>query len=142
MKIINKKAKFNYEIVDSVEAGIVLSGEEVKAIRLNKVDFTGSYVKIIGAEMVVINLHIGVLSGDTRKTRKLLLNKIEIVSMATKVKQQKLTFIPLSLYNKGRLIKLEVALAKGKKAHEKRAQIKQKDIERDLVQELNPKLNQ
>ena len=137
MKILNKRAEFDYQIQDTVEAGIVLTGAEAKAIRAKKVDFLGSYVKPIGKEMFVVNLHIGVEGElDTRKTRKLLLNKKEILNLGLKLKQQKLTLIPVSLYTSGRLIKLELGLAKGKKDFEKRASVKQKDIERDLEEEL------
>lgn len=135
MKIINKRARFNYSIYEKIEAGIVLSGAEAKAIRAQKVDFTGAHVKPVGGEMFVLNLHIGT-DGDTRRTRKLLLNKSEIFSLETKMKARKLTLIPLSLYNKGRNIKLEVALARGKRKHEKRAQLKERDIDRDLEQEF------
>ncbi len=138
MRIINKKARFDYEIRDKVEAGLVLTGAEAKAVRANKVDFTGAHVRPVGAEMFVVNLHLGVDGvSDTRRTRKLLLNKGEIVNLVTKMKQQKLTLIPLSMYNKGRLIKLEIALARGKRTHEKRAQLKKRDIEREIDKELS-----
>ena len=140
LSLSNKKAKFDYDVKDTIEAGLVLTGAEAKAVRANKVDFTGSYVKPLGGEMFVINLHIGAEGfADSRRSRKLLLNKKEIFSINSKVKQDKLTLIPLSLYTVGRLIKLELALVRGKRTHEKRAQIKAKDIERDLAQELNPK---
>lgn len=137
MKILNRKAQFDYEIKDTVEAGIMLTGAEVKAVRAKKVDFLGSYVKPINNEMFLINLHIGVEGeADTRKTRKLLLNKKEILGLQSKIMEKKLTLIPVSLYTSGRLIKLELALAKGKREHEKRASIKQKDIDRDIEEEL------
>jgi len=137
MKVQNRKAKYDYDIKDTVEAGIVLTGAEAKAVRAKNVDFLGSYVKPIGGEMFVINLHIGVEDAeDSRRTRKLLLNKKEILNLSLKVKAQKLTLIPVSLYTKTRLIKLEVALVRGKKSHEKRAQIKAADILRDIEEEL------
>lgn len=137
MKVHNRKAKFDYDINESAEAGIVLTGAEAKAVRAKKVDFLGSYVKPIGGEMFVINLHIGVEGADdSRRTRKLLLNKKEILNLGMKAQAQKLTLIPVSLYTKGRLIKLEVALVRGKKSHEKRAQIKAADILRDIEEEL------
>lgn len=140
MKIINKRAKFDYDIRETLEAGIVLTGAETKAIRDKKVDFLGSYVKPVGGELFLVNLHIGADGvEDTRRTRKLLVNKKEILSLSLKTKAQKLTMIPVSLYTSGRLIKLELGLAKGKKQFEKRAQIKQKDIERDIEEEF--KLN-
>lgn len=146
MKIVNKKGKFNYEAHETLEAGMVLSGAEAKAVRAKKVDFLGSYVKILGNEVFIINLHIGVEGvEDTRRTKKLLLNKKEILNLQIKTKQQKLTLIPLSLYTsqgsrpngrEGRLIKCEIGLVRGKREHEKRAQIKQKDIKRDMDSEL------
>jgi len=146
MKIINNKARFNYEVYEILEAGIVLTGAEAKAIRAKKVDFLGSYIKILSGEVFLINLHIGVDGiDDTRKTRKLLLNKKEIVGLGVKIKQQKLTLIPLSLYTaqssrpdgrKGRLIKCEVGLVRGKREYDKRAQIKAQDIKRDIEREV------
>lgn len=137
MKIINKKAKFNYETEEVLEAGIVLTGAEVKAIRKNSVDFQGSYVKAIGGEFYVVNLHIGVDGEkDTRRSRKLLLNKKEIISFTNKAKEKKLTLIPISLYTKARLIKLELGLVRGKRTHEKRAAIKARDIKRDIEEEF------
>lgn len=129
--ITNKKAEFNFEIIDRFEAGIILSGDEVRAIRVGKVDFTGSYVKIISGEMFVINLHIGTTI-DPRRTRKLLVSKAEILLCGARVKEKKLVFLPLSMYNKGRLIKLEVALARGKRQFEKRETLKQRDIQRNI----------
>ncbi len=130
--ITNKKAEFDYEIVDRFEAGIILSGEEVKAIRGGKVDFSGSHVKIIGSEMFVINLHIGITSVEPRRSRKLLVSRAELTSLGTRVKEKKLVFMPLSLYNKGRLIKLEVGVGRGRKQFEKREELKKRDIQRNI----------
>lgn len=133
----NKKAQFNYELQDSLEAGIVLKGEEVKAIRAGKVDFSGSYVTILGQEAYVINLHIGLEDEkESRKTRKLLLHKKEIHFLAQKRDSSNLTIIPVSLYNKGPHIKLEIALARGKKQKGKKETVKRRDIERDTEREL------
>jgi len=157
MKIVNKRVKFDYEIREKIEAGLVLTGAEVKSVRAKKVDFHGSYVKSVRGEFYVINLYIGSfqpagssfshnmrdlvgVNNQNRRTRKLLLNKKEILSLETKIKAQKLTAIPLSLYTKGRKIKLEIALAKGKRKYEKKVQLKKRDQERDLIQELNPEL--
>lgn len=133
----NRKAKFDYDIHETIEAGIALTGAEAKAVRAKKVDFLGSYAKPVGREILLINLHIGV-EGDenARRSRRLLLKKSEILKLTIKIKQQKLTLIPLSLYTNGRLIKLELGLAKGKKQFEKRAQIKKQDIERDIEEEF------
>lgn len=136
MEIKNKKAKFNYEIIETIEAGIVLTGAEVKAIRKGAVDFTGSHVAILGGEAYVINLHIGTEEDDTRKTRKLLLNKREIVRLKSKKESSNLTFIPTKLYNSRAHIKLEIGLARGKKRRGKKQTLKQRDIKRDLEREL------
>lgn len=137
MKLINKKAKFEYELIKEFEAGIVLSGAEVKAIRSNAVDFSGSHVAILDSEAYVINLHIGVeAEADTRKRRKLLLHKNEILELATKRQAQGLTIIPVSLYNRGSRIKLRIALARGRKSHDKRDYKKQQDIQREIDREL------
>lgn len=141
MVIVNKKAKADYQILESLEAGIVLTGVETKAVRAKKVDFLGSYIKPLGGEMFIINMHIGFEGeGDTRRTRKLLLGKKQILALSLKQNQQKLTLVPLSLYTKGRLIKCELALAKGRKSHEKRERLKQRDIEREIEREMSPKL--
>lgn len=137
MLIINKKARFNYEVLERHEAGIVLTGAEIKAVRANKVDFGGSYVRPIDGEMFVVNLHIGVEGeADTRRSRKLLLNKKEILAIELKLKADRLTAVPLCLYNRGRNIKLEVGLVRGKRKYEKRAQVKKRDIEREVESEL------
>jgi len=136
MDLINKKANFDYEIVEKYEAGIVLNGLEVKAIRRNAVDFSGSHVTIFENEAYVINLHIGTSEEDTRKRRKLLLNKAEILRLNQKKESSGLTIIPLKLYNAGAKFKLEIALARGKKLKHKREVIKKRDIDRDTEREM------
>src|SRR3989344_7150471 len=124
----NRKAFRDYVFLEELECGIVLTGSEVKAIRGGKVDFLGSYVKIVGGELYLINLHIGVSDlADSRRTRKLLMNKREIISLGIKLKQQKLTLIPVKLYNRGRFFKLKVALVRSKKKQDKRAQLQARD---------------
>jgi SsrA-binding protein len=135
MIIINKKAKFNYTLFESYEAGIVLSGSEAKSIRTQKVDMSNSYAKIIDGEIFLVNTNIpipGKKDYDSTHTRKLLLHKKEILSIQTKIKANKLTLVPVKLYNKGNLFKLELALAKSKKRFEKKEDIKKKDIEREI----------
>lgn len=140
MNIINKKVKFNYSLTDEkVEAGIALSGAEAKSIRENRVDLSRSVVRIVGNEMYLINTNIptiGHLKLQADRMRKLLLHRSEIISLATKAKQQKLTLVPVRLYTKGRLVKLEVALGKTKAKFEKKEAIKQKDIEREIEQQF------
>lgn len=142
MKIVNKKAKFNYKLFDRYEAGIELLGGEVKATKLGKVDLSNSFAKVVNGEIFLINASIPIQGKkDYRptRTRKLLLRKDEIVSIKTKIKARKLTLVPTKVYTKGRLVKLEIALAKTKRKFEKKEEIKRKDIEREIAQELKNK---
>lgn len=137
MKIINKRAHFDYNALDSFEAGVVLSGAEVKAFRAKKVDLNGAYARILQGEMFLVNAHIGAEElENTRRTRKLLVKRRELVSLETKIKAKKLTLIPLSMYTRGRLIKVELALSKSKKEFQKKDALKKHDIERDMEREL------
>lgn len=139
MRILNKKAGFDYNLLDKYEVGISLAGGEVRAIKNGKVDLSQAYVKIIGNEAYLVNAQIDILDKKNyspTRSRKLLLHKKEIVSIRSKVKAKKLTIVPTKMYNKGRLIKVEIALAKYKRKHEKRQEIKKKDIEREIEQVL------
>lgn len=137
MKIYNRKFSKNYEKVKSFEAGIVLSGDEVKSIRLGRINLDDAYVKMIGSEAYLINGKIApyhyssLFNYQPKRTRKLLLHKKEIIYLKTKIKGERLTIVPVSCYNKGNLIKLEIALVKGKKDIEKRKLEKRKDLERE-----------
>lgn len=136
MKIINKKAEFKYKLEnDRYEAGISLTGDEAKAAKTNKVDLTNSYAKIMGGEVWLVGANISG-SNEPIRTRKLLLNKKEIVSIGSKIKQKRLTFVPMSMYTKGRLLKVELALGKTKKSYDKRKSIKEKDIKRQTEKDL------
>lgn len=142
MKIPNKKAFHNYQIMDHIEAGINLLGAEVKAIRLGHADLSGSHVRITGNEAYLINARIFPYKYarpegyDENRTRKLLLHKKEILALKAKMDGASLTIIPLSLYTIGALIKLEIALAKGKKEYDKRLDIKKRDIEKEIAQKV------
>lgn len=137
MKILNKKAKFDYNLFDIYEAGITLNGAEVKAIRAGKVDLSRAYVKEMGDQLFLVNANIGVIDeNEATRSRKLLLHRKEILNLILQKKAKQLTFIPLKLYNKGRLIKLEFATAKGKRKYEKRETLKKRDIEREHEREL------
>ncbi len=142
MKIVNKKAHFDYQITDRLEAGITLLGSEVKAIRLGHADLSGSFVKLIGNEAFLMNAKIfpykyaAPQGYDENRTRKLLLHKKEIISLKGKTEGANLAIIPISLYTKDRLIKVELGLGKGKKKFEKKEAIKAKDIKRDIEQDL------
>jgi SsrA-binding protein len=140
MSLINKKARFEYELVgEGVEAGLSLKGAEAKSLRENRGDLSQSFAKIIGNEIYLVNANIpaaGIENYDSTRTRKLLLHHGEILSLATKMKQKKLQIVPIRLYNKGRLIKLYLELGKPKRQFEKKEAIKRRDIKRELETEF------
>lgn len=139
MKIVNKKAKFNYILYERYEAGIALSGSEAKALKTTGGNLNDSYVKIIDNELYLVNANIpvkGKKDYNSTRSRKLLLHKKEILSLKTKVKAKKLTLVPTKVYNRGHLVKVEIALAKSKRKFEKKESIKKKDIEREIEREL------
>jgi len=139
MKIINRKARFNYQILESFEAGVVLSGAEVKAVRAGNINLTNSFAKIINGEAYLVNAIINpknTFPSDTARARKLLLHKKEIGKIETQLKAKKLTLVPISIYTRGQLVKVKIALAKSKKKHEKRESIKKRGAERDIKREL------
>lgn len=141
MKIRNKKAFFNYELLDSLEVGIVLTGSEVKSLRDNRGNLSDAYVKMINGEHWVVNMEIpkykfdGNPDYDAHRSRKLLLKRKEAVNLESKMKQGRLALIPVSVYLKGNRVKMEIALAKGKKRFEKKNADKEKDLERELHRE-------
>jgi len=145
MKIItkNKKAYHDYEIVEKFEAGMVLEGSEVKAIREGRVNLKDSYVEIKRGEAYLISCHIGPYSNasynnhEPERVRKLLLHRQELKKMDKKIKTRGVAIIPLKMYfnPKGR-VKIEIAISKGKRAYDKKQAIMQKDIQRDMDREL------
>ena len=143
MKITNRRAFYDYKILERIEAGINLYGAEVKAVRLGHADLSGSHVRIMGSEAYLINAKIFPYEYsrpegfDEKRTRKLLLHKREIIALNTKTEGQNLTLVPLSLYTNKSFIKLEVALGKGKKQYDKKETIKKKDIQREVELELD-----
>jgi SsrA-binding protein len=138
IKIINKRAHYDYELLDRLEAGINLQGQEVKAVRLGHADLTGSFVKIIGSEAYLVNAKIfpyefaRTTDYDQSRTRKLLLHKKEIIALKTKTEGSNLTIVPVSMYTTNNLIKVEVALAKPRKQFNKKEKIKKRDLEREI----------
>ena len=137
MKVVNRRARFDYEFIERHEAGIVLTGAEVKAVRAKKVNISQAHARIINGEMYLINANFnGENIENPTRTKKLLLHRKEIESLETKIKAKKLTLVPTKMYTKGRLVKLELALGKPKRKFEKRQQMKKKDIEKELAQEL------
>lgn len=141
----NRKAFYEYEIIDKFEAGIVLMGTEVKSAREGKVNLKGSHISVNNGEAWLEGCHISEYSMATRdnheptRKRKLLLHKKEIRVLEQKVKEKGLTIIPLSMYFSHGKIKVEIALAKGKKLWDKRADIAEKDSKRRTEQALSEK---
>lgn len=138
MEINNRKAKYDYQIFDSIEAGIVLTGTEIKSIREGKANLKDSYAKIKNGEAIIINMHIShydkgnIFNHDETRTRKLLLHKKEILKLNDKIRLDGFTLVPIKLYFKKNKAKILLGIAKGKKDYDKRESIKQKDIERDI----------
>ena len=136
----NKKASYEYEFIDKFTAGIKLIGSEVKSIRNHKVSISEAYCYIKGGELYIKGMNIseykesGIHTNhDPIRLRKLLLNKKEIIKLDEEIQQKGLTIVPISLIiNDKGLIKLEIALSKGKKLHDKRDSIKKRDLEREL----------
>ena len=138
MEIVNRKAKYNYQIFDTVEAGIVLTGTEIKSLRLGKANIRDSYVRVKNNEMYIINMHISsyengnIFNHDETRERKLLLHKKEIFKFRDKIKLEGYTIVPLKVYLKNGRAKVLIGLAKGKKNYDKREDIKKRDIERNI----------
>ena len=133
MNIQNKKAYFDYTILEKFEAGISLTGAEVKSLKGGHAQLDGSFVRIVGSEAYLVNAQIFPFvyarpeDYDPRRTRKLLLHKKELLSLKGRIEGANLTLIPLSWYTKGPLVKLEVGLAQGKKQYDKREVKRKKD---------------
>ncbi len=134
---VNRKASHEYFIIQTFEAGIVLTGTEVKSLRQGKANLVDSYAALKDAEVWLHGVHISpyeqgnINNHEPTRTRKLLLKKSEIRKLIGKVKEKGLTLIPLRLYFKEGKVKVELALAKGKKVYDKRASIAKKDLQRD-----------
>ncbi|WP_342223554.1 SsrA-binding protein SmpB [Spiroplasma endosymbiont of Asaphidion curtum] len=141
MKIIasNRKARFNYELIDTYEAGIELQGSEVKSLRESNVSLQESYILIRNQEALILNLHISTYAyassakPDPNRSRKLLLHKKQILKLEAKMKLQNLQLVPTKIYfNSKGLVKIEIALAKAKKLYDKRETVKKRDMERKI----------
>lgn len=140
---VNKRATFDYEILDRFEAGLMLTGAEVKSIKTGHISLKGAFVTLHEGELWLTNANIPPYpfanlgsSYDPTRSRKLLVKKSEIKSLIGKIHAQGLTLVPLRVYTKKRLIKLEFALAKGKKAFDKRADIGKKEAKRAIERKL------
>ena len=139
----NRKIRFNYEILEKYEAGIELLGTEVKSVRGGQMSLDGSFVIVRGGEVFLINANIppyqiknAPKDYDPLRNRKLLLTKKEIAELAGSEKNKSLTVVPISVYNKNRKIKVNIALVKGKKKFDKRESIKKRETEREVRRTL------
>ncbi len=135
----NKKAAFEYEILEKLEAGLVLSGQEVKSAKLGQVNLKGSYITFHGPTALVLNMHINKYKAagplpdyDPTRSRPVLLHKKQIAYLRAKSMEKGLTIVPLRVYTKGRLLKIEVAVARGKKLYDKRETLKKRDSKREM----------
>ncbi|MCJ7826416.1 SsrA-binding protein SmpB [Patescibacteria group bacterium] len=146
MEIINRKAHYDYTILDRFEAGIALVGSEVKSLRAGHGKLETAFVRLMDGNAYLINAEIPQYQFsrpegyDPKRTRKLLLHKNELISLEGKLKSGNLTLVPLVWYTVGPRIKLEVGLARGKKEYEKREKIKREDMKRDLEREFRGKV--
>ena len=143
--ITNKKARFQYEIVEQIESGLVLQGTEVKSLRMGKVNLMDSYANIINGEIFLYNLHISpyepgtIFNHEPLRVRKLLLHKQEIKRLTGKVQEKGMTLVPLKIYFKNGRAKVELGLGRGKKTVDRRRDIARKDEERQLQREFKEK---
>lgn len=141
--ITNRKATFDYELLDRYEAGVLLSGQEVKAVRTGKASLNGAYVIIRGGEAFLVNASISPYQVantpkgyDPERARKLLLSKKELAALERASEERGLTIVAIKWYNKKQYVKLEIALARGKKKADKRESIKERDTKRDIARIL------
>lgn len=146
MRIVHKRAQFDYEALEKFEAGVQLTGAEVKSLVGGHASLEGSHVRIIGSEVYLVNAQIFPYvyarpeGYDPKRTRKLLLHKREILRLKNRIEGANLALIPQAWYNKGPKIKLSVALARGKKEYQKREKKRREDIKRELEREYRGKV--
>jgi len=142
IEINNRKAKYDYEILDTIEAGIVLTGTEIKSIKNGSANLKDSYAIIKNGEAFLLNMHIShyeqgnIFNHNETRTRKLLLHKKEILKLNDKIQMLGYTLVPIKLYFKKGFAKILIGIAKGKKNYDKREAIKKKDIQRDIDKQM------
>lgn len=141
MRIFNRRARFKYHVLEKVEAGIVLTGAEIKSLRAGRADLSESFARIKNGEVFLLNAFINPWIGteklvDPRRERKLLLHKNQILNWQGKVSGGNLTLVPLAIYTKHNLAKVDLALAKNKTKFDKRAALRKKAIDREVEREL------
>lgn len=138
MEIVNRRVKHDYFIIDTYEAGIALTGTEIKAVRAGSVNIKDCYGRVKNNEVYLINMYIGeykegnIFNHDETRSRKLLLHKKEIKKIDESISKEGLTIVPYKLYFKNNILKVELCVCKGKKNYDKRETIKQRDIQRDI----------
>ncbi len=145
MKIIaiNKKALFDYQILDRLEAGVVLTGDEVKSLRAGNINLTGSFATITNGELFLLNCRIAPYSHayskdeeNASRSRKLLVHRRELEKLVGAISRKGITLLPLKLYFKKGIVKVELGLGKHKKAADKKQQLKERDIDREAAREI------
>lgn len=145
MEILNRKARYDYEILDKYEAGIVLTGTEIKSIRKGTANLKDSYAIVKNGEIYLLNMYIAeykegnIFNHDETRTRKLLLHKNEINKINDKISIKGLTLVPVKLYFVNGKAKIELAVARGKHTYDKKETIKQRDIDREMKKSLKGK---
>ena len=138
----NKKAYFNYEVIEDLECGISLAGTEVKSLREGRFSFSDSYVTVSDRALTLVGLtiqpytHGNINNHEPTRNRRLLAHKSEIKRLKRKVDEKGFTLVPTSIYLKGNLVKVQVSLCRGKQLHDKRAAVKERDLNRDVRREL------
>ena len=142
-RIENKKIRRDYSILETIEAGIALEGSEVKSVRAHRASLDGAHIEVSGTSAKILNMHIEPYQPknqpttyNPQRTRTLLLGKKELVDLALQKKEKGLTIVPLSVYSKGRYIKVSLALVKGKRKYDKREDLKKEAVRRDTGRTL------
>ena len=142
IEINNRKAKYDYEILEAYEAGIALTGTEIKSIRMGKANLQDSYAIVKKNELFLLNMHISeykegnIFNHNETRTRKLLMHKKEILKLRDAIEKEGNTIVPLKLYFKGNYAKILIGLAKGKKNYDKREAIKERDTQREMKKDF------
>ena len=145
VEIQNRKAKFDYEIVETLEAGIVLTGTEIKSLRAGKANLKDSYAIVRNGEIFLLNMHISeydygnIFNHSETRSRKLLLHKKEILKLNDKVRMEGFTLVPLKVYIKGNYAKVLLGVGKGKKLYDKREAMKERDMKREMNKAMKHK---
>ncbi len=143
----NRRARHDYHIEESLEAGIALTGSEIKSVRAGRVNLRGSYAKVMGEEVVLYDMHISpyeqsgtYFNHEPMRPRKLLLHRREIKRLLGLVRQKGLTLVPLRVYIKGRYAKVELGVARGKKLYDKREDIAKREAQRDIERAVKARM--